>query len=65
MGCRSDYWVFDPCTVYSLPMTCKAKEIIFTSRKVTKSAKRKRKNKKGRTQEVEEVRSRAGIGRRP
>lgn len=55
MGCNGIYWVFDPCTVYSLPMSCKTKEIVFTKKKVQKTRKSKKRGKKYKDVYEEEV----------
>ncbi len=34
-GCEEDYWVFDPCTVYSLPISCRVAAPSRHFRKVT------------------------------
>eukprot|EP01022_Parablepharisma_sp_SALTPOND_P004435 TRINITY_DN120288_c0_g1_i1.p1 TRINITY_DN120288_c0_g1~~TRINITY_DN120288_c0_g1_i1.p1 ORF type:complete len:560 (+),score=74.02 TRINITY_DN120288_c0_g1_i1:106-1680(+) len=54
LGCGTIYWIFDPCTVYSLPMSCRGKEIVYKYRKVERRGKKKR-GKKYRNKEEEVV----------
>ena len=50
--CESVYWVFDPSVAYSLPISCKSKEVVYKHKK-TKNKNRNKKKKKRAREEVE------------